>query len=123
MAEAADGEFQQHLVDVTVVGAAAVQQRLVVELGVADHREQRLGQVVVDVGVHAEEGVPQWWQRGGVGGGERDGPRAGWALTPLISEKRVQVEPSEGHVPALDPGRVKEPAGRDLGADRLGVRR
>ena len=55
----------EHGVDGPVIGLAAGQQRRVAELLVGDHRDQGLRQVVVDVGVHAEQHMPERGQAGG----------------------------------------------------------
>jgi hypothetical protein len=43
-----------------VVAAAPIDQHRIGEIVVADDGQQSLGQVVVDVGVDAEQDVPQW---------------------------------------------------------------
>ena len=95
---------REDLVDAFVVGAAAGHQRVVVELGVGDHREQRLREVVVDVRVDPEQHVPQ--AAGGRGRGERLPPRA----RGLVGLDGVEVEVGEGDVPGLHPGAVLEQA-------------
>jgi hypothetical protein len=57
-----------------VVGLPPGQQHRVVELLVADHRDQSLGQVEVDMRVHAEQYVPERGQAGGRAERDRPGP-------------------------------------------------
>jgi len=110
----------QNLVDVLVVGAAGGQEPGVAELGLGDDRQQRLGQVEVDVGVHAEQDVAQRRQVVAVAGAEGDRPRLGRAPASPGVVDRVQVEAGEGDVPALDPRRVPEPAPGQLVGHRPG---
>ena len=56
---------------------------------VADHREHRLRQVVVDVRVDAEQHVPQRWQVGGRVEGQPPGPRAPARVRPAASRRRA----------------------------------
>ena len=102
----------EHAVDRLVVGLPAGQQRRVAELLVGDHRQQRLRQVVVDVGVHAEQHVPE---RGQVGGGaERDVPGPGRPLARQRGFQGVEVETGERDVPPLHPLGIVETAALDL---------
>src|SRR5215218_2294367 len=111
----------QDLVDVLVVGVAAGQQLGVVEVARGDHGQERLGEVVVDVGVHAEQDVAQGRQAVRTSAGpEGDRPRFGRAPAGLGVLDGVQLEVGEGDVPALDPGRVAEPAPLQLLGHRPG---
>jgi hypothetical protein len=106
-------------VDALVVGPAPSHQLGVVELVVADDRQQRLRQVVVDVGVHAEQQVPQRRQPPVAGGREGDRPGPGHLAGALPRLQGVQVQRGEGDVPHLHPGRVEELAADDPVGDRL----
>ena len=88
-----------------MVGAAARQQRGVTELVVADHREQRLRQVEVNVRVHAQQHVLQGRPDALAVGCRAEGncPRPRHRLVVPGRAQRVQVEVGEGHIPALDP--------------------
>src|ERR1019366_419564 len=100
-------------------------QRRVAELLVADHPQKRLRQVVVDVGVHAQQHVPERREVGG--GAERDVPRPGWPPARHRGFQGIQVQLREGDIPPLDPLRVDEaaaldvPGYRDRGAQVGGV--
>ncbi len=99
----------QHLVDPAVVRLPEGAHLRVAELRVADHREQRLGQVVVDVGVHAEQDVPHRREvRLGRGCAEGHRPRLGHRVTAPGGVQGVQVQPGEGDVPAVHPPGVGE---------------
>jgi len=102
----------EHVVDRPVVGLAPGQQRGVVELLVGDHRQQRLRQVVVDVGIHAEQHVPQGRQPGR--GAERDVPGTRRPPARHGGLQGLQVQVGEGDVPPLDPLGVGEAAALDL---------
>ena len=87
-------------------------QRGVGELVVGDRRQQRLRQVVVDVGVHPEQHVAQRRQPRLVGGPECHRPRPGRASPTVPLLEGVEVEPGEHDVPALHPRSVDEAARR-----------
>jgi len=52
--------------------------------------------------------------------GERGSPRAAHGLAPHVGLRRLQVEPSEHHIPTAYPDRVEKPTGRELSGDRPG---
>jgi hypothetical protein len=52
--------------------------------------------------------------------GERGSPRAAHGLAPQAGLQRLQVEPSEHHIPTAYPDRVEEPTGRELSGDGPG---
>ena len=106
-----------------VVGPAGGEHAGVVELGLGDDGQERLGQVVVDVGVHAQQDVAQWRQAVALAGAEGNRPRLGRAAAGPGGLDGVQVEAGEGDVPALDPGRVAEPARSSSSATARVVRR
>ena len=111
----------QHVVDPLMVGAAPAGDGGIRELPGADHREQGLRQVVIDVRVHAQQDVPQ----GRCvlllpGGPERDRPRPRDGPAAGVRGQRVEVQVRERHVPALDPLRVAEQPGPQRVAHRPG---
>ena len=98
------------------------EQRSVAELGVADHSQQRLRQVVVDMGVHAQQDVPQRRQQVPYHfRGERRRPRA--RHFPAV-QARLPAHPgisaANADGPPLHPGRIQEPALREFGQQRPG---
>ena len=100
-------------VDLLVVAATAVQDAGRGEVGVADDGEQGLRQVVVDVRVDADQHVPQRRLVGRGVEGEPPGPGHVGAAAVAVGVVGPDEELGEDHVPALDPGRVLEPAGVD----------
>jgi hypothetical protein len=98
--------FGEHGVDAFVIAPPPVHEHVVLEFVVADHREQRLRQVVVDVRVYAEQDVPERGQfRWCV---ERQTPRTRYARSREVGVVRVEVELGEGDVPPVHPGRILE---------------
>src|ERR1035437_1848287 len=112
-------------VDGPVISLPPRDQRRVAELLVADHPQKRLRQVVVDVGVHAQQHVPERREVGG--GAERDVPRPGWPPARHRGFQGIQVQLREGDIPPLDPllvagaAAVDVPGYRDRGAQVGGV--
>ena len=106
----------EHDVDGLVIGLPALQEGRIVELLVGDHRQQRLGQVEVDVGVHAEQHVAQ---RGQVGGrAERDRPGPGRLTSGQRDSERIEVKVGERDVPSFNPLGVDEAAALEFLGDR-----
>ena len=111
---------RQHLVDLAVVCLPSGEQRGVIELGIADHCQQRLRQVVVDMRVHPEQDMAQGRQAALPGrGGEGDRPRPRHRLAAPVRLERVEVQPGECHVPALYPVAVLEGTGPQRRRDGL----
>ena len=95
------------------------EQDRVGEVRVADDAEQGLRQVVVDVGVDAEEHLPQGRQRRGSVEGEAPGPgRPMPRVAREVGLERVEVEVGEDDVPGLHPARVLERGGLEGIGDR-----
>jgi hypothetical protein len=97
------------------IATSPVHQHRVGEVGLADHADQGLGQVVVDVGVDPQQHVPEVGKV--VRRVERQPPRPRHRAAGEVGVVRGEVEPGEHHVPPLDPGRVLEPGTLDRGAD------
>ena len=88
-------------VDPLVVTPPPGQQHRVGELLVRNDHQQRLRQVVVDVGVDPEQHVPQRGQR--CGGVEREAPRPGHPVAAgQVGVQGGEVEAGEGDVPPLE---------------------
>jgi hypothetical protein len=111
-------------VDPLVVTLPTRNQGRVVEVFDADDRDERLRQVVVDVGVDPEQQESQGRQVGRRPEGQSPRPGHLTARDPRLESTDVEIR--EGDVPAVHPRRVLEPALLDLIADgdgRPAVRR
>ncbi len=111
----------QYLVDALMVGPAPGDDGQIRELPRADHGEQGLRQVVVDVRVHAQQDVPQRG-RGRLlpRGPERDRPRSRDGPAAGVRSQCVEIEVRERDVPAFHPLRVAEQPGPQRVAHRPG---
>jgi hypothetical protein len=103
-------------VDGLVIGLPALQEGWIVELLVGDHRQQRLGQVEVDVGVHAEQYVAQRGQVGRRPERDRPGPRR--LTSGQRGLERIEVEVGERDVPSFNPFGVDEAAALEFLGNR-----
>ncbi len=109
----------QNPVDPFVVTSPASDDERVGEVRVADHGQQGLRQVVVDVRVDPQQHVPQGGERRRCVEGQP--PRTRHVGTACeVEVERCQVEVGEHHVPAFDPVRVLELRVRDGLADGEG---
>ena len=117
-ASSADTRPDEDRVDPLVVALPPGEQRRPVELLGTDHRDERLRQVVVDVGVDPEQQPAQ--RRQVLRRREGQPPRPGDLPAGHPGLQRADVEVGERDVPPVHPRRVLEPALLDLLAHRDG---